>query len=165
MSTPARSAAPDAAAVLFSQAIEAIASRVAQLIANVPAAESKTEGAIRRFLDLKEAARYTRLGASTLRRLQARGDVAKIKVGGRVLFAVEDLDEFMAQHRCPARHEAREPARVGGAAAPCSHDAPVTSRLPSEPDPFANYTPRAPSTRIRKPGRLPQSSMASNAKA
>jgi excisionase family DNA binding protein len=46
-----------------------------------------------------EAARYLRISRSYIRQLGSRGEIPRIKIGGRVLFTKEMLDKWVAEHR------------------------------------------------------------------
>ncbi len=158
MSTESGQAAVPSAETLLRLLTESIAKRVAELLACDRASVTAPAPPRTRYLDLDEAAEYLRLGGSTLRRLQARGDIARVELGGRVLFAIEDLDAFMTRHRHPARHDLKStrPARHEPAAIEVQH---------GDRDPFAEYRPRTTSSRNRKGERLPQSPVAGDAKA
>ena len=52
-----------------------------------------------RLLKPAEAAGLLSISPKTLQRLVARGDLAVIRVGSSLRFAVSDLDAFVARHR------------------------------------------------------------------
>jgi hypothetical protein len=53
-----------------------------------------------RLLNVKEAADYLRCGVSTLNKLRVSGGGPMyIKMHGRVLYKIDDLDRYIAQHR------------------------------------------------------------------
>jgi excisionase family DNA binding protein len=54
------------------------------------------------LLTLNEAASLLAVSPKTLQRLVARGDLAVIRVGSSLRFAVSDLDAFVARHRSAA---------------------------------------------------------------
>jgi hypothetical protein len=59
----------------------------------------------------REAVLYTRLSRRTLGRLLP--EIEHIRVGARVLFTKNGLDDFLGRHRAPAR-PARKTASVEG---------------------------------------------------
>ncbi len=61
------------------------------------------------LLDIDQAAQHLGLGASTLRKLAARCEVASVKSGRRLLFRAADLDAYAETRR-------RSPDRVRGLA-------------------------------------------------
>jgi excisionase family DNA binding protein len=60
------------------------------------------------FYSKPEAAKYLKISAITLDRHRRRGAISYRKIGARVIFTQNDLDEFL--DRCTV------PAREGGAA-------------------------------------------------
>jgi len=66
------------------------------------------------LLDTKEAAKYLKLGRSTLHKLrQSGGGPAFSKLGTRVVYELTDLDEWAAARRCTstADYAARQARR------------------------------------------------------
>ena len=53
-------------------------------------------------ISLDEAAEVLSISARSLRRLAARGDVPTVHLGGRVLFAIADLEALVTTNRTPA---------------------------------------------------------------
>ena len=68
--------------------LDALALKVAQAMQNTKPPEKK-------LLNAREAEDYTDLSGSTLRLRVREGKLKKRKVGGRVYFARDDLDEMM----------------------------------------------------------------------
>jgi excisionase family DNA binding protein len=56
----------------------------------------------RPLLDIRGAGAYTGLGERYIRRLRADRSVPCIRIGGRLLFDPDDLDELIERHREPA---------------------------------------------------------------
>lgn len=56
----------------------------------------------RPLLDIRSAGTYTGLGERYIRRLRADRSVPCIRIGGRLLFDPDDLDELIERHREPA---------------------------------------------------------------
>ena len=56
----------------------------------------------RPLLDIRGAGTYTGLGERYIRRLRADRSVPCIRIGGRLLFDPDDLDELIERHREPA---------------------------------------------------------------
>ncbi len=50
------------------------------------------------IFDVREAADYLRISPSTLREYVRRGMVKFVKLSTRLLFRMEDLDSFVAEH-------------------------------------------------------------------
>jgi excisionase family DNA binding protein len=102
-------------------------------------------------VNLSDAATYTGLGKSTLRRLEADDEIPTIHVGRRLLFDISDLDAFMLAHRRPARHPT---ATAPGPRPPPATQAPAERSCFGShrdlQDPHAGYRPRG-SRRNRKP--------------
>ncbi len=64
---------------------------------------STQQGASRRpLLDSRAAGTYTGLGERYIRRLRAERRITCVRIGGRVLFDPDDLDELIDRHREPA---------------------------------------------------------------
>ena len=55
-----------------------------------------------RLLTPREAALYLRISEGTLRIYASRGVVAKIKVGAKLLFHLDDLNAYIDARRVPA---------------------------------------------------------------
>ena len=56
----------------------------------------------RPLLSTREAGAYTGLGERYIRRLRAERRIPCVRIGGRVLFDPDDLDQLIEQHRRPA---------------------------------------------------------------
>lgn len=56
----------------------------------------------RPLLDIRGAGAYTGLGERYIRRLRADRSVPCVRIGGRLLFDPDDLDELIERHREPA---------------------------------------------------------------
>ena len=56
----------------------------------------------RPLLDIRAAGTYTGLGERYMRRLRADRTVPCVRIGGRLLFDPDDLDELIERHREPA---------------------------------------------------------------
>ena len=56
----------------------------------------------RPLLDIRAAGTYTGLGERYMRRLRADRSVPCVRIGGRLLFDPDDLDELIERHREPA---------------------------------------------------------------
>ena len=51
---------------------------------------------VERYVDIKTVSRYTSLPVSTLYEWAGQGKIPSIKMGSRVLFDLQDIDEVMA---------------------------------------------------------------------
>lgn len=71
--------------------------RMAEISA--PAAQSSAESENSKLLDVNRAADYLGISSGFIRNLVAQRSVVHYKLGGRVMFAREDLDQFVAQNR------------------------------------------------------------------
>jgi excisionase family DNA binding protein len=56
----------------------------------------------RPLMDIRRAGTYTGLGERYIRRLRADRRVPCVRIGGRLLFDPDDLDELIERHREPA---------------------------------------------------------------
>jgi excisionase family DNA binding protein len=56
----------------------------------------------RALLDARGAGNYTGLGERYIRRLRSERKIPCIRIGGRVLFDPDDLDNLIEKHREPA---------------------------------------------------------------
>jgi len=64
-----------------------------------------------RLLTVLEAADFLRLRPQTLYNWVSEGRIASYKVGGRRLFAVEDLEAYLEERRRAASPHARDASR------------------------------------------------------
>lgn len=59
-----------------------------------------------RYVDIKSVSKYTSLAESTLYEWSAQGRIPSIKIGRRVLFDLQDIDQIMANlKRSYLQHE------------------------------------------------------------
>ncbi len=54
-----------------------------------------------RYVDIKAVSRYTSLPVKSLYELAGTGRIPSIKLGRRVLFDLNDIDQLMASLKCP----------------------------------------------------------------
>lgn len=64
---------------------------------------SLASGQMKRLLSVKEAANYLGIAQWTLRGWVSRKRVPVVKLGRRTLFDPQDLSEWIARHKQPAR--------------------------------------------------------------
>ncbi len=64
--------------------------------------QARPERGRRPLLDTREAGSYTGLGERYMRRLRAERKIPCIRIGGRLLFDPDDLDDLIEQNRQPA---------------------------------------------------------------
>ena len=63
------------------------------------------------LLRIEEATAYLKLSRTTLHRLVSAGQLAAVRIGGRVLFRRETLDTFIKKNERPARRAEAEGRR------------------------------------------------------
>ncbi len=61
----------------------------------------KIDRYIKRYANIKEVSEYTSLPAKTLYEWAGQGKVPSIKIGRRVLFDLQDIDQIMANLKRP----------------------------------------------------------------
>ena len=57
----------------------------------------------KQLLSRAEAAEYLHIGVRTLDRLTASNKVSFVRIGGKVVFVTDDLDDFIERNRVEAR--------------------------------------------------------------
>lgn len=84
--------------------IELVAERVAERVAAKIGSDSKA-GETVEYLTLREAAAFTRIGESTLRRRILEGDLRALRNGNRIRLSVADLRALMDRTPVPPAAE------------------------------------------------------------
>lgn len=82
-----------------------------QLILNAVVAalcEVEKSKKIKNQMDIKEAAQYVALSISSVNRKKDEGIIPFSKLGGRIIFSKDDLDEYVAKNKSTATYTATQ---------------------------------------------------------